>query len=105
MSNPEKLTFHGRKLLDRRNFLHTAGLSTAGIALTSMLAADGLPADDKPLTAGGKAPIRPKIDPNNPYAARGAHFEMPAKQVQRWLIGSWRFITISVKKHCDCRKK
>ena len=81
MSNPEKLTFHGRKLLDRRNFLHTAGLSTAGIALTSMLAADGLLADDKPLTAGGKAPIRPKIDPNNPYAARGAHFEMPAKQV------------------------
>ena len=81
MSNPEKLSFHGRKLLDRRNFLHTAGLSTAGIALTSMLAADGLLADDKPLTAGGKVPIRPKIDPNNPYAARAAHFEMPAKQV------------------------
>ncbi len=81
MSNPEKLSFHGRKLLDRRNFLHTAGLSTAGIALTSMLAADGLLADEKPLTAGGKTPIRPKIDPNNPYAARAAHFEMPAKQV------------------------
>jgi hypothetical protein len=81
MSNPEKLSFHGRKLLDRRNFLHTAGLSTAGIALTSMLSADGLLADEKPLTAGGKTPIRPKIDPNNPYAARAAHFEMPAKQV------------------------
>jgi hypothetical protein len=81
MSNPEKLSFHGRKLLDRRNFLHTAGLSTAGIALTSMLAADDLLADDKTLTAGGKAPIRPKIDPNNPYSARPSHFEMPAKQV------------------------
>jgi hypothetical protein len=81
MSNPEKISFHGRKLLDRRNFLHTAGLSTAGIALTSMLAADGLLADDKPLTAGGKVPIRPGIDPNNPYAARPSHFEMPAKQV------------------------
>ena len=56
MSHPEKLSFQGRKLLDRRNFLHTAGLSTAGIALTSMLAADGLLAEDKPLTAGGKSP-------------------------------------------------
>ena len=81
MSHPEKLSFQGRKLLDRRNFLHTAGLSTAGIALTSMLAADGLLAEDKPLTAGGKSPIRPKIDPNNPYAARASHFEVPAKQV------------------------
>lgn len=94
MSNPEKLSFHGRKLLDRRNFLHTAGLSTAGIALTSMLAADGLLADDKPLTAGGKVPIRPKIDPNNPYAARAAHFEMPANKYWSFIVPARSVISI-----------
>ena len=81
MTHPEKLSLHGRRLLDRRRFLGTAGLSISGIALTSLLAADGLLADDQPLTAGGKMPVRPKIDPHRPYAPRPAHFEMPAKQV------------------------
>lgn len=79
--NPEKLSIHGRRLLDRRNFLHTAGLSTAGIALTSMLAAEGLLADDDVKTVSGKQPIRPSIDSSNPYAPRSAHFAAPAKQV------------------------
>ena len=79
--NPEKLSPHGRRLLDRRNFLHTAGLSTAGIALTSMLASDGLLAQDESKTAGGKTPIRPQFSANNPYASRGSHFDVPAKQV------------------------
>lgn len=81
MINPEKLSPQGRRLLDRRNFLGTAGLSTAGLALASMLATDGLLADDDPVTVSGKAPIRPNVDPNNPYAARKPHFEVPAKQV------------------------
>ncbi|MCB9875622.1 MAG: DUF1501 domain-containing protein [Planctomycetaceae bacterium] len=80
MSNPERLSPQGRRLLDRRSFLHTAGLSTTGLALTSMLAADGLLAAD-PITVSGKTPIRPQIDPNNPYAARKPHFEVAAKQV------------------------
>ena len=80
MSNPEKLSLLGRSLLNRRHFLGTAGLSTAGLALTSMLDADGLLADE-PKTVSGKAPIRPSIDPNKPYAPRKSHFEMPAKQV------------------------
>jgi hypothetical protein len=80
MNKPEHLSPQGRRLLDRRGFLGTAGLSTAGLALTSLLDADGLLASDSQ-TAGGNAPIRPKIDPNNPYAARKSHFEMPAKQV------------------------
>ena len=79
--NSEQLTLHGRHLLDRRRFLGTAGLSTAALALTDMLSADGLLADNAEKNVSGKAPIRPEIDPNNPYAARGAHFDVPAKQV------------------------
>lgn len=81
MSNPEKLSFLGRRLLDRRGFLKTAGLTTSSLALMSMLDADGLLADDKPKTVSGKKPIRPAVDPNKPYAPRKPHFEMPAKQV------------------------
>ena len=65
MSNPEKISLHGRRLLDRRGFLGTAGLSASGLALASMLSNDGLLADDKPQTVSGKVPIRPVIDPNN----------------------------------------
>ena len=80
MSNPENVTRLGQRLLDRRNFLGTAGLSASGLALTSILSAEGLLADT-PQTAGGKQPIRPAIDPHNPYAERKSHFEVPAKQV------------------------
>ena len=81
MNNPERLSLHGRRLLDRRHFLGTAGLSTAGLALAGLLDADGLLADDDVKTVSGKIPIRPNIDPNNPYAPREAHFEVAAKQV------------------------
>ena len=80
MTNPEKLSPHGRRLLDRRNFLGTAGLSTAGLALASMLDADGL-LGNEPLTVAGKSPLRPNINPDNPYASRSSHFEAQAKQV------------------------
>lgn len=80
MMNPEHLTLHGRYLLNRRGFLGTAGLSTAGLALTSILGTDGLLAAD-PRTVSGKAPIRPDIDPGDPYAPRSPHFATPAKQV------------------------
>ncbi|PHQ35576.1 DUF1501 domain-containing protein [Rhodopirellula bahusiensis] len=80
MTNPENLSVQGRRLLDRRSFLGTAGLSTAGLGLASLLQSDGLLASDVG-TAGGKTPIRPSIDPNNPYLPRKAHFEAPAKQV------------------------
>ena len=80
MSNPEKLSPLGRRLLDRRGFLHTAGLSTSALALASMLNKDGLLAADN-TAAFGKNPIRPIIDPSRPYASRPSHFPMPAKQV------------------------
>lgn len=81
MNDAEQLSPQGRFLLSRRGFLGTAGLSTAGLALVSILDGDGLLADDKPQTVSGKAPLRPNIDPNNPYAARKVHFDVPAKQV------------------------
>ncbi len=80
MTNPEHLSPHGRRLLDRRGFLSTAGLSTAGLALTSLLDSDGMLASGAETTSG-LDPIRPDIDPNNPYASRKPHFPMPAKQV------------------------
>lgn len=80
MNSSENISLQGQRLLDRRAFLGTAGLSTAGLALASLLDADGLLAAE-PQTVGGKTPIRPDIDPNNPYASRKPHFEVPAKQV------------------------
>ena len=58
-------------MLNRRNLLNSFGTGLSGIALTSLLQSDGLLADD--------APIRPKIDPGQPFAARDAHFEARAK--------------------------
>ncbi|MFK7821582.1 MAG: DUF1501 domain-containing protein [Planctomycetaceae bacterium] len=81
MNDAENLSPQGRSLLDRRGFLGTAGLSTTGLALAGLLNADGLLAEDTPQTVSGKTPIRPKVDPNNPYASRKSHFEVPAKQV------------------------
>ncbi|MGB0655100.1 MAG: DUF1501 domain-containing protein [Pirellulales bacterium] len=80
MNDAEHLLPQGRHLLDRRTFLKTAGLSTSSLALLQMLQDDGLLAETV-RTAGGKTPIRPQIDPNDPYAARPPHFPMPAKQV------------------------
>jgi len=81
MTNPEHLSLRGRGLLDRRSFLGAAGLSAAGLALAGMLDADGLLADEKTRTVSGQPPIRPDVDPNNPYAARKPHFDVAAKQV------------------------
>ena len=41
MSNPENLSPHGRRLLDRRGFINQAGLSTSAVALASLLTANG----------------------------------------------------------------
>ena len=76
MSNfEEKLSFHGQRLLNRRNFLGQTGLALGGLGLSQLLASDD------PLKFSGQGPIRPVIDPSNPYGARGAHFPGAAKQV------------------------
>jgi hypothetical protein len=76
--NPEKLTPHGRSLLDRRSFLGQSGMSMGAIALSQLLARDQLLASDSDTSHGS---IRPRINEKNPYAPRPPHFEMPAKQV------------------------
>jgi len=74
--NPEHLTPHGRQLLDRRNFMSQAGFTLGGLGLASLLAAE-----DDPAAFSGKTPIRPAIDPDNPYLPRGAHHAAAAEQV------------------------
>ena len=76
----EHISSHGRALLNRRDFLRQSGMAMGGIGLTQLLAQDGLLASDN-LTVSGKTPIRPQIDPNNPYTPRASHFPAAAKQV------------------------
>ncbi len=80
MNRPEYLSVQGRRLLDRRGFLGTSGLSAAGLGLSSILHSEGLLAKETQ-TVSGEAPIRPVIDPNQPYLSRSPHFETAAKQV------------------------
>ena len=61
-------------MLDRRGFLQFAGTGLGGIALTSLLAEQGLLAEDK-------SPVRPVINPSAPYAPRAPHFAPKAKRV------------------------
>jgi uncharacterized protein (DUF1501 family) len=73
MNQAERI--QARHLLDRRGFLRTTGGAFGGLGLAHLLASESA-AD---LT--GKASIRPRIDPDRPYAPRPAHFPMPAKRV------------------------
>lgn len=75
MNEAEHLTPKGRSLLDRRNFLGQTGLSLGALSLAQLLA------EDDPTNFSGKAPIRPDIDAEDPYAPRGVHHPAAAKQV------------------------
>jgi len=80
MNLVEHLSFHGRGLLDRRNFLGQTGMSLGGIGLAQLLSSDGSLAD-QPRTVSGKGPLRPSINPSNPYAPRPAHHGAAAQRV------------------------
>lgn len=82
MTNPEHLSPHGRALMNRRGFLHQTGMTLGGIGLARLLADEGLlAAVEREKTVSGAAPIRPNIDPDNPYAPRSPHFRAAAEQV------------------------
>ena len=82
MSNhEEKISPIGRSLLNRRGFMKNAGFSTGALGLAQLLSRDGLFGSDDPTSFTGKSPIRPAIDPDNPYSSRDPHFETEAKQV------------------------
>ena len=61
-------------LLNRRHFLGNTARGLGGIALASLLQ------EEKLLAAAG-GPIRPVIDPGQPFAARAGHHPAKAKKV------------------------
>src|SRR5262249_19194735 len=67
------LSHAGRRLLDRRRFLAHSGTGLAGVALTSLLAEQGLLAGD--------AKWSPAIRPEAPLAARPPHMAAKAKRI------------------------
>lgn len=74
-SSHEPILSHaGRRLLDRRGFLAHAAGGLGGIALSSLLAQNGMLASEH-------SPIRPDIDARVPMAARAPHFTPRAKRV------------------------
>ncbi len=75
MNIAEIISPHGRGLLDRRNFMRGTGMAFGGLGLSQLLASE------EKTNFAGKVPIRPQIDPDNPYAPRQPHFPMPAKRV------------------------
>ena len=74
--NPLNISPVGRGLLNRRDFMKTTGGALGSLGLSHLLAGDNLLASE-----GGKSPLRPNIDPQNPYAPRPGHFPAKAKQV------------------------
>ena len=72
--NPLNISQQGRGLLNRRNFLGQAGGALGSLGLLSLLGQDKLLASET-------TPVRPKINPENPYAPRHGHFQAKAKQV------------------------
>jgi hypothetical protein len=67
-------TLIGNHLLQRRDFLSHLGSGLGGIALYSILA-------EQAQAAAGRGPIRPKILPDAPLAARPPHFPAKAQRV------------------------
>tara|TARA_B100000927_G_scaffold116507_3_gene94317 strand:- start:28779 stop:30224 length:1446 start_codon:yes stop_codon:yes gene_type:complete len=61
--------------------MKNTGFSLGGLGLAQLLAGEGLSSSENPAEFSGKSPIRPDIDPDNPYLSRKGHFEGAAKQV------------------------
>ena len=81
MNNEENISLIGKHLLNRRSFLKNTALSMGALGLTDLLTKDGLLGASNPTNFSGKSPIRPNINPDNPYAERPPHFETSAKKV------------------------
>jgi len=71
------LSFSGRQLLDRREFLACSATGLGGVALASLLGGNNL-LGASPAPAG---PLRPLIDPARPCHARAPHFPPRASRV------------------------
>src|SRR5688572_2521197 len=71
------LTHTGRMLMNRRGFLRLASSGLGGIALTTLLAEQGLLAAEQ----GHAGRLRPDWSPQAPHAPRAPHFAPKAKNV------------------------
>ncbi len=67
-------------MLNRRNFLGHTASGLGSIALSMILAQESLLGENAGLV-GGKNPIRPSIDPSQPFAPRSSHLPASAKNV------------------------
>lgn len=81
MNEAEKISPHGRGLLDRRSFMRSTGGALGGFGLAHLLEDSRLKAATSTEGFSGKSPIRPDFDPDNPYAPRSSHFPAAAKKV------------------------
>ena len=70
LRRPEALSVTGRHLLDRRQFFARTATGLGGVALTSLLGAEGL--------LGATPPV---IDPGHPYRPRMPHHEPRARRI------------------------
>ncbi len=70
-------------LLNRRGFLRDTATGLSGIALTAILAEQGLLKGQSPNggSVSRKPPLRPDIDPARPFASRPTHFPPAAQRV------------------------
>ena len=75
--NKDEIYPDGQHLLNRRGFLQHAGGGLGSIALSSLLAQQGLMSN----AHGAAQPIRPLIRPEAPNAPRRSHFQPRAKNV------------------------
>src|SRR5271157_4354510 len=92
-------TLIGHGFLARRDFLGHLGSGLGGIALCSLLAEQGLTAEER-------RPIRPTISPTAPLAGRPAHFTAKAKRVLHIFcsgacsqLDTWDYKPELVKRH------
>ena len=98
-SNLEPGAWNLKPLLCRRDFLSSAGTGLSGIALLTLLAEQSLLAEDS-------SPLRPKIRPDAPLAAREPHFPAKARRVLMIFcsgavshVDSWDYKPELVKRH------
>jgi hypothetical protein len=75
--NMDEIYPDGQHLLNRRSFLQSAGAGLGGIALSSLLADQGMLGTAQAKTV----PMRPNINPTAPLSARKPHFTPKAKNV------------------------
>ena len=77
MTSPDEIYPDGQHLLNRRSFLQNAGSGLGGIALSALLAEQGLVNS----AAAAAPPLRPVIRPEAPLAPRVPQFAPRAKNV------------------------